>query len=304
MVSVNISIVGAGSVGVFLTYILNKRGLMPKLVFKKNIEEKIFLRTSSGEDYLLRYKPALYKDYSDWLSSDVIIIATKAYDAEEIIRDIADRAESIRTLLLVQNGLKVLEKAIERFGGEKVVQILLNHGIARIDKNFFLWSGGGKSYIGTLLNVSNPYIEKLSDLLGEIDLEIVRDIQPYRWLKLSVNAVINPITAIIEERNRVVIENMYVRDYLAKKICEEVREVAGLYNISLPKDPYEEVIRVARETGNNYSSMYMDIRYCRRTEIDYINGAVVEYGLRRGFKALYNETLYYLVKAKEARCIG
>ena len=304
MSNTSITVVGAGSVGVFLTYILNRKGVIPKLVFKKSIEEKIFLRTPYGEDHILKYVPVLYSDYSNWLNSNIIILATKAYDAEEIIKDIANRTENIRTLVLVQNGLKIFESAIERFGGDKIIQILLNHGIARIDKNIFLWSGGGRSYIGALPDVYNPYIEYLTDLLSEISLEIVRDIQPYRWLKLSVNAVINPVTAILEERNRVVIENIYVRDYLAKKICEEIRDVASLYGISFPKDPYEEVIRVAKETSNNYSSMYMDIKYCKRTEIDYINGAVTEYGLRRGFKALYNETLYYLVKAKEARCIG
>ncbi len=300
----DISIVGAGSVGVFLTYILNKRSMTPKLIFRRNVEERIFLKTLSGDEFQLRYKPILYKDFNKWLSSDLVVIATKAYDAEKIIDDISNRSVDVKSFVFVQNGLKILENAADKLGSEKIIQILLNHGIAKVDKNVFLWSGGGRSYIGALPGSSNPYVEEIHDLFSELDLEVVNDIQPYRWLKLSVNAVINPITAILEDKNRVVIDNIFVREFLARRICKEIEAVADLHGINLPKDPYEEVIRVAKETGNNYSSMYMDIRYCRRTEIDYINGAVVEYGLRKGYKALFNETLYYLVKAKEAKCVA
>lgn len=300
---ISVSIIGAGSVGVFLTHLLNKESVSPILVFRNEIQREVIFERSD-KVHRIRYTPALYNEYEKWLSSDVLIIATKAYDAEYIIRDLSQRRSSAKAYVLVQNGLKIFEKAVDLLGSDRVIQLLLNHGIARVDKNRFIWNGGGRSYIGMLAGSENPYLYVLRDLLHEIDLEVVKDIQPYRWLKLSVNAVINPVTAILEERNKVVVENSYVRDHVAKRICEEIVKIAELRSVRLPKDPYEEVMRVARETGQNYSSMYMDIKLCRRTEIDYINGAVVEYGSEDGYKAYYNEIMYYLVKAKEARCFG
>ena len=47
--------------------------------------------------------------------------------------------------------------------------------------------------------------------------------------------------------------------------------------------------------------MLMDVDARRRTEIDYINGKIVEYGTRAGVATPYNKTLQTLVKGIEYR---
>jgi 2-dehydropantoate 2-reductase len=44
----------------------------------------------------------------------------------------------------------------------------------------------------------------------------------------------------------------------------------------------------------------MDIEAGRRTEVDYINGKFVEYGLRAGLDTPFNKTLMSLVKGLES----
>jgi 2-dehydropantoate 2-reductase len=46
--------------------------------------------------------------------------------------------------------------------------------------------------------------------------------------------------------------------------------------------------------------MLFDLRAGTRTEVDFINGAVVTAGRRAGVATPYNETLTALVKAREA----
>ena len=46
--------------------------------------------------------------------------------------------------------------------------------------------------------------------------------------------------------------------------------------------------------------MLHDIEAKRQTEIDYINGKIIEYGERAGVLTPYNTTLRCLVKALEA----
>lgn len=299
-----ISIVGAGSVGSFLTYVLNRSSVWPILVFRNPPFPKYqYIIIGSGKRITLDYGGTIYDNTDRWSNKDVIIIATKSYDAEAILEDLAsmDKREW-RLLVLVQNGLGVFEKAVELFGPGSVAQIVLNHGIHRVGPGTYRWVGGGRSYIGMVKGYTNDALDKLASLLAEASIEVVRDIQPYRWLKLSVNAVINPVTAILRRKNKVVFENSYVRDHLSRSIISEVMRISKSLGIELPADPYEETMRVARETGDNYSSMYMDLKMCRRTEVDYINGAIASHGRRLGIDTPYNEALYYMVKALESRC--
>ena len=57
------------------------------------------------------------------------------------------------------------------------------------------------------------------------------------------------------------------------------------------------VLDVCQKTKDNTSSMLQDVLKGRQTEIDYINGKVVELGKRHGVKVEANEILTTLVRA-------
>ncbi|GAB6943294.1 ketopantoate reductase family protein [Vulcanisaeta sp. JCM 14467] len=86
-----------------------------------------------------------------------------------------------------------------------------------------------------------------------------------------------------------------------------VREGVGVVDrlgIRLPSDPFGEVLRVAEATRDNYSSMLQDILNRRKTEVDYINGAIVLRGREVGVDAPVNYTLWLLVRALEDALIS
>jgi 2-dehydropantoate 2-reductase len=51
-------------------------------------------------------------------------------------------------------------------------------------------------------------------------------------------------------------------------------------------------------------SMLQDIEAGRPTEVDYINGALIEMGLKHGVPTPVNRTMMYLVKTIEAKATG
>jgi 2-dehydropantoate 2-reductase len=55
------------------------------------------------------------------------------------------------------------------------------------------------------------------------------------------------------------------------------------------------------KAGNHKPSTLVDIENKRRTEIDYINGKIVDYGRQVGMETPYNTTLMALVKALEPK---
>lgn len=125
--------------------------------------------------------------------------------------------------------------------------------------------------------------------------------------KLVVNAVINPLTALSRCKNREVAEDGTLRRLAGRLIAEEIgpvmRGVVGEQDGEFSDERLlERVLVVARETGENTSSMLQDVMGGRRTEVGWINGFVVREGRRLGVEAGMNERLVGLVE--EARWGG
>jgi 2-dehydropantoate 2-reductase len=77
--------------------------------------------------------------------------------------------------------------------------------------------------------------------------------------------------------------------------------VARANEVALGYDFYPYCINYIKGAGNHKPSMLQDIEACRRTEIDYINGKVVEYGMQAGVPTPYNTMIRGLVKALEPK---
>jgi 2-dehydropantoate 2-reductase len=89
--------------------------------------------------------------------------------------------------------------------------------------------------------------------------------------------------------------------YLMQKLLQEVMAVAAAQQISLDFDQRWAGITalLQRLAPNTKGSMFQDIENKRRTEIDVINGAIVEAGERFGISTPYNRAMVNLVKALE-----
>jgi len=61
-------------------------------------------------------------------------------------------------------------------------------------------------------------------------------------------------------------------------------------------DAGAEAVRVCKATAKNQNSMLQDVLRGKRTEIDSINGAIVEAAKRKGIDAPLNEMLVKLIK--------
>jgi 2-dehydropantoate 2-reductase len=88
---------------------------------------------------------------------------------------------------------------------------------------------------------------------------------------------------------------------LLDALIKEGVAVARANEFSVGSDFYPYCINYLKTAGNHRPSMLQDIDAGRRTEIDYINGKIVEYGLQAGVATPYNSMVRGLVKALETR---
>lgn len=125
--------------------------------------------------------------------------------------------------------------------------------------------------------------------------------------KLAINAVVNPLTVLFDCRNGELLENFYIVQTMRVVLWEVSQVLCALPEIaSVPgreirfsaERLYDVVISVVRATADNWSSMLQDVRNGKQTEIDYINGFVVDKARENGLPCTMNLMLVNIVKGK------
>ena len=119
------------------------------------------------------------------------------------------------------------------------------------------------------------------------------------WEKALINIGINAIGALTRLTNGELLKKDILKDLMAKAV-EEALIIAKLKNIDLPSKDYVNLMyKVALDTSANKNSMLQDILKAKFTEIDFLNGKIVNYAKKLGLKVPINETLTSLIKGLE-----
>jgi len=83
-------------------------------------------------------------------------------------------------------------------------------------------------------------------------------------------------------------------------LCIEVESLLQHMNIPLATQPLSQLVyTIVRKTSDNYSSMHQDLQRGIATEIDYINGYLVQRAKSLQIPCPYNEMLTHLIHFKE-----
>ena len=224
----------------------------------------------------------------------LILLTTKVYDSEESINSIKGLIKKDTVILCLQNGL-YSEDIVKNIIGNKC---LVLRGISNIGAAFL--NPGKIQYNTSSYTVieKSQISDELVDVLRKCGLgsDVSEDIKKEEWKKLIINCIINPISAILGTKNRAVADKNL--DPLKKLIVEECLKVAEKDNVKFDIDFVGMVNEMIKES-NNISSMQQDIIKGKKTEIGYLNGAVVELGRKYGITCLVNEGLVMIIKGIE-----
>jgi 2-dehydropantoate 2-reductase len=131
-------------------------------------------------------------------------------------------------------------------------------------------------------------------------LTLSHHIKEKQWLKLAINCVINPLTAIDNIENGQLLQQKY--SIIIDKLLAEIISVANKEDIIFSFDDLKnQVLDVAEKTAKNCSSMRSDILKKRKTEIDYINGYIANTAKKIGISVPEHEKLIQQVRALEVK---
>ena len=202
-----------------------------------------------------------------------------------------------------QNGIDtelVLAKAL---GRKSVMRAVVNLGCTLVKPgHVHLAFHHAPHYLQELDPVSRPAAVAVAEALTRSGLYTERTDQIVNmvWRKTIMNACMNPVCAVTGLTMAQAIGDPIVFQIIDGLVKEGVA-VARANEISLGWDYYPYCMQYMKSAGNHKPSMLIDIESKRRTEVDFINGKLVEYGEQAGVLTPYNRTLRGLVKALEPK---
>ena len=205
-------------------------------------------------------------------------------------------------ILLVQNGIGHLERAVDIVGKERVFAGCVTHGVTCLSPGEIRLAGTGEVVIGPVSPDSSlmNQIETICEIFERAELvpRVVADGSVAVWRKLLLNLAINPVASIAGVENGRLLESP-LREVSVEALMEGI-EIARLEGIDFDvHELIKDLEQVLSSTANNRCSMLQDIINGRRTEVDAICGALVIKAESHGFAVPRIETLWNLLRSIE-----
>lgn len=292
-----IAILGAGAVGQLIFHQLKQAGQRPYLIVRKGeeCEHPLRFQSLSGQmtqtnASLINLSPPLnastalhsQSEHSLVKQTQLLVVCVKAYQVTDALTSVLPQLPSSCHVLLLHNGMGPHLDIIPLLNGKGLSLGTTSQGAYRADTWSVKQTGEGITQIGGISGTALSEDLKLILTTAVPNCHWCEPILPFLWQKLTVNAVINPLTAILNSPNGELAANEYRQQIC--DIIDEIVNVASATGVELNKLALtNRVFDVIELTSANFSSMHQDVANKRQTEIDSINGYVVarakEYGL-------------------------
>ncbi|MDC3412822.1 2-dehydropantoate 2-reductase [Aquibacillus sp. 3ASR75-11] len=263
----NIGIVGAGSVGLLVGSWLAMEHHQVTFYVRRDEQKNAINQngiTLLPSNNVIPVKARLLSEVAE---EALYFICVKQYDINEVLSAM-DVTKIKGSLVFLQNGMSHVDYIKSRSLRQPIVLGIVEHGSFKKDDLTVEHTGAGAIRLAHFTG-KNGFIDELIQSLHIDAFPFVKADDWYTMLaeKLVVNAVINPITALFQVKNGMIVDNPYLHD-VARTLCEEATKALGLSG----QRQWERVKSIILNTSENESSMLKDVKERRKTEIDGISG--------------------------------
>lgn len=302
MESKSICVAGAGSIGCFVGGMLRAGGRPVSLLARPRIIEEITtngLKVTSFEGIEHRLSSAEIQFSDDpaiLAGAAIILVAVKSDDTAEVAGLIAKHARPDATIVSLQNGTGNVSVLREKLPAHRVLAGMVPYNVLALGEGHFHRASSGDILIdnddaNTASQLSQP----------ELVVRAVDNMTGIQWGKLLVN-LNNALNAL---------SGLPLRDQLAQRpwralFADQMSEALAIikadgivpvastplppwttpYILKLPDFLFQKIAAsMVKIDPKARSSMWEDLQRGRRTEIDHLQGKIVELAARHGVKA-------------------
>ncbi|NHN30898.1 ketopantoate reductase family protein [Paenibacillus agricola] len=208
-------------------------------------------------------------------------------------------------LVCFQNGIGHIEVLRRYIPMEQIWSAVTTEGAFKSSPRHVKHTGKGTTWLGShygsSISQDDVHIGNiLHNLLIDAGFSALmsNNINSKVWDKLLINAVINPLTAILQLRNGL-LPDLPALLPLMRTLYEEGSMLAEQLGIQLSADLWEQIGIVCTRTADNESSMLQDIKAGRLTEIEAITGGLLREAQQIALPLPTHAALYYMIRSIE-----
>jgi len=316
-----ILVLGAGAVGSALGAFLSRAGHAVRLVGRGEHvrairKDGLRVRGLLGEFVA---HPEAFSELPAALDSfapDWILLTVKSPDTRAAAEELrAALAEEAAPILHIQNGIGNYELLRKAFPHRPIVSGMVIIGFRLPEAGAVeVTVYGGDMKLGARPRSdgtvaakdrqrTQAFAEELQAASG-IGADAADDIESWLWAKLLYNAALNPLGAMLKVNYGRLEQPETVS--IMRDLLHEAFAVAAACEVKLFWKDAEEYLEHLRRvqipaTREHRPSMLGDLERGRRTEIDFLNGAIVRLGEERGLAAPVNASLVRLIRFLETQ---
>lgn len=298
-----IAVVGVGPVGSILSayYALKNVPVVAIDIFKEHLdrirEEGVVIEGAAA----LKVKVEnTYYSVEDAAAAgekfDGVFVCVKATAIKHVAAGLPALLNDDGVAISWQNGLDTEAGLLDVLGPERTLRGAVNYagnlmGIGAVRMTFF----NPPNYLGAAVK-GNPAAEEMAKRvavsLSAVDLatEFTDDIHHHVWEKAIRNAALMPVSALTGMDMAQVMDSPHSL-FLVEKLLAESMAVSAKVGYVFDQKFFDETLEYYRRAGHHMPSMRGDVEDGRRTETEFLNHRIAEYGEKRGVDTPYNRAL-------------
>lgn len=299
-----IYIIGAGAMGMLYASMLYKTNDVTLIdandALIKEVQKNNGFTVKSYDGSSLKCTAKVVKSEDITSPAELLIVFVKDTVTDVALRGNAKAVDKNTIVLSLQNGIgnaDVIEKYVDKS------QILLGtskHNCVVKQLSEVYHSAGGKTVIGSIAN-NDEAAKLIVDVFknADIETEFSDNVNYLLWEKLFTNMTINPVTALLDAEMDILGKSIYGEN-LVRKLVEEAVTVAKAENLIFDGEKISnQILGYVKKSVGGKASMCQDVENKRKTEIDFINGAVLKFAKKHGLSAPTHEAIVNLIHLKE-----
>ncbi|MBK8490907.1 MAG: 2-dehydropantoate 2-reductase [Saprospirales bacterium] len=306
MEKIKVGLIGVGNVGMILAVKLQEAGCemhlceRDKIKKEKILEEGIVLENVIQASARFEHVYTTIEEMAN-LDLDYLIFTLKSYQTEEAVKQAEALNSAKLTVISAQNGIDVEKILSASFTESKTLRMVVNFAGNAVSQNsvkvtFF----NPPNYIGSLDDSRKKEAEKFADMLNGVSLQTTVvdsfELLERAWEKTILNASLSALCAVGKLTMGEAMSDPDTVELIEQTINEGI-EVAKKEKIKFPDNFLRKCLRYLKKGGDHYPSLAVDLLNNRPTEIDYMNGKLVEYGRKHYVRTTLNLSFTNMVKA-------
>ncbi len=226
-------------------------------------------------------------------NQNLTIVLVKAYS----LKNLQFRGEG--PIVTLQNGLGNIETLCSMIGSARVLAGTTCEAATLVGEGHVKHTGSGVTTVGSWTSCPTKAAVEILEKAG-LEVEVTEAPGQKLWEKVTINAAINPLTALLNVPNGRLLELREARQ-LMRDLVVETAKVAATEGYKFGFSLVERTEDVCRQTASNLSSMLQDVRAGKRTEIDAISGEILRRAQIASLPTPRTRVVWQLVKGLEQR---